>query len=420
MTNKKDKIHMTILSDIRGLTARERHVIAASYLGWTLDAFDFFILVFVLKYIAAEFGTDVKQVTLAITLTLAMRPVGAFLFGMMADRYGRRPTMMANVLIYSLLECASGFAPSLTAFIALRALYGVAMGGEWGVGASLTLESVPPRTRGLVSGILQAGYPSGYLLASIVFAVLFPHIGWRGMFFVGVLPALLVFYIRRNVEESPAFTVRQHGTEKPHLGAILKGHLGIFLWAVLLMAGFNFLSHGTQDVYPTYLEDQRGLSTHAVGIIAVIYNIGAILGGLTFGILSEKIGRRKAIVLAALLALPAIPLWAHAKNTALLVLGAFLMQFFVQGAWGVVPVHLNELSPDAVRGTFPGLAYQLGNLLASYNATMQAGIAKAHGGDYALALTLVAGIVAVALAVIAALGPEARGKRFGADSDTKV
>ncbi|WP_032112747.1 MFS transporter [Candidatus Paracaedibacter symbiosus] len=432
---------MSILSELRQLTSQEKHVIIASYLGWTLDAFDFFILVFVLKDIAQTFGTDIKSVTLAITLTLAMRPIGALLFGIFADRLGRRPILMANILIYSVLEFASGFAPSLTVLIILRALYGIAMGGEWGVGASLTLESVPEKVRGIVSGILQTGYPSGYLLASIVFFFLYPLIGWRGMFMVGVIPALLVFYIRRNVEESPAFISQQHHAKpikfqplfkghqdkreaknaKPETGffryfsSTLKGHVKIFMWAVVMMTGFNFLSHGTQDIYPTFLEQQRNLSSHTIGIIAIVYNIGAILGGLFFGALSSKIGRRRAIVTAVLLVLPAIPMWTQATTPIGLAIGSFLVQFFVQGAWGVVPVHLNEISPDKLRGTFPGFAYQVGNLFASYNATMQAGIAATHGGDYALALALVAGIVAILLALVAGFGYEAKDRRFGED-----
>ena len=406
---------MSLLTDLKSLTPSQRHVIAASYLGWALDAFDFFILVFLLKYIAADFGVTIKSVTLAIALTLAMRPIGALIFGMLADRYGRRPTLMANVLIYSLLEFASGFAPTLTVFIILRALYGIAMGGEWGVGAALTMETIPPKLRGLVSGILQAGYPSGYLLASIVFFALFPIIGWRGIFMVGVLPALLVFYIRRTVDESPAFVARQHKKKKASLRQTLKGQIGIFIWAVLLMAGFNFFSHGTQDIYPTFLEQQRGLSTHAVGAIAIGYNIGAILGGIVFGILSEKIGRKKSIALAAFCALPVIPLWTRATTPVGLAIGAFLMQFFTQGAWGVVPVHLNEISPEAIRGAFPGFAYQIGNLIASYNATLQAGIAADHHGDYALALGLVAGAAALSVAILAWFGPDRRGEKFGQD-----
>lgn len=403
---------MSILSDLRQLTSREKHVIVASYLGWTLDAFDFFILIFVLKDIAHEFSSDIKTVTLAITLTLAMRPIGALLFGIFADRLGRRPVLMVNILFYSLLEFASGFAPSLTVLIILRAIYGIAMGGEWGVGASLTLESVPPKVRGIVSGILQTGYPSGYFLASIVFFALYPFIGWRGMFMVGIAPALVVFYIRRHVEESPAFVAQQHRKESLKLGQLMKGHAKIFIWAVVMMTGFNFLSHGTQDIYPTFLEQQRNLSSHTVSIIAIIYNIGAIIGGLFFGALSNKIGRRAAIVTAVLLVLPAIPMWTQATTPIGLAIGAFLVQFFVQGAWGVVPVHLNEISPAELRGTFPGFAYQLGNLFAAYNATLQAGIAADHGGNYALALMVVTGIVAVLLAIVTGFGYEAKDRRF--------
>ena len=402
-----------ILSGLSGLTAPQRKVIVASFLGWTLDAFDFFILVFVLKDIAQEFGTSVEAVTFAILLTLAMRPVGAIIFGLAADQFGRRPILMINVLFYSLLELASGFAPSLTALLVLRALYGIAMGGEWGVGASLTMETIPEKSRGIVSGLLQAGYPTGYLIASIVFFALYPLIGWRGMFMLGAMPALLVFYIRRNIDESPVFLRRKQLTGSGGIVDAIRGNLGLFVWAVALMTAFNFFSHGTQDIYPTFLETQRGLSSHTVGAIAVIYNIGAIVGGLTFGTFSQYVGRRRAIVIATLIALPIIPLWAYAENPVWLAIGAFLMQFAVQGAWGVVPAHLNELSPDAVRGTFPGLTYQLGNLLASANATLQAGIAQHFGGDYALALATVVAVVGVAVALLAGFGAEAKGVQFG-------
>jgi len=411
---------MGILSEIRALTASQRKVVAASFLGWTLDAFDFFILVFVLRDVAAEFGTSVEAVTVAVLLTLAARPLGALLFGLAADRFGRRPTLMVNVFLYSAIEFASGFAPSLTALLVLRTLYGVAMGGEWGVGASLAMESIPEKSRGVISGVLQSGYPTGYLLASVAFFALYPLIGWRGMFVVGALPALLVLYIRRHVEESPAFLERRRRAGGPGILGAIRGNLGLFAWAVVLMTALNFLSHGTQDVYPTFLEVQRGLSSHAVGAIAVVYNIGAIIGGLTIATLSQRIGRRRAIVLAALVALPVAPLWVFAGSPVLLAIGAFLMQFAVQGAWGVVPAHLNELSPDAVRGTFPGFTYQLGNLLASANATLQAGIAAHHGGDYALALAAVVAVSAVAVALLAGIGPEAKGVRFGrADGDPR-
>jgi MFS transporter, SHS family, lactate transporter len=397
---------------LSGWTRDQKHVVVASFLGWALDAFDFFLLVFVLKDIAAEFHTDISNVTIAILLTLAMRPIGAFIFGRAADRWGRRPTLMINILIYSVLELASGFAPSLTVFIILRALYGVAMGGEWGVGASLTMESIPPHARGFVSGLLQSGYPTGYFMASIVYGVLFPYIGWRGMFMVGVIPALLVLYIRRNVPESPSWS-KEAAVERGGTLEVLKSHWRLGIYAVVLMTAFNFFSHGTQDLSPTFLEVEHKLSPHVVGIIAVIYNIGAICGGILFGTLSERFGRRRCIIVAALLSLPVIPLWAFSATPVWLATGAFLMQFTVQGAWGVIPVHLNELSPDSARGTFPGFVYQLGNLLASVNATLQAGIATHFGGNYGLALAAVAGTVAIVIAVLTAVGTEAKGIIFG-------
>jgi MFS transporter, SHS family, lactate transporter len=395
---------------LSGWTSDQKHVVAATFLGWTLDAFDFFLLVFVLKDIAAEFHSDITEVTFAILLTLAMRPLGAYLFGRAADRWGRRPTLMVDVLLYSAIEFASGFAPSLTALLILRAIFGVAMGGEWGVGASLTMESIPPRARGLVSGLLQSGYPAGYFLASIVYGLLFQYIGWRGMFMVGVIPALLVFYIRRKVPESPSW---RPTAARSNTFAIVRGHWRLGIYAVVLMTAFNFFSHGTQDLYPTFLQVQHGFSPHEVGLIAVIYNIGAIVGGLFFGAISERFGRRRIIVLTALLSLAVLPLWAFSTTAVWLAAGAFLMQVTVQGAWGVIPVHLNELSPDDARGTFPGFVYQLGNLIASVNATLQAAIATHYGGNYALALALVAGIVAVIIVILAALGAEAKGVAFG-------
>src|ERR1700739_1205233 len=403
--------YLMAIAALSGWTSEQKHVVVASFLGWALDAFDFFLLLFVLKDIAAEFQTDISDVTLAILLTLAMRPIGAFIFGRAADRWGRRPTLMINILLYSILEFASGFAPSLTVFIVLRALYGVAMGGEWGVGASLTMETVPPHARGFVSGLLQSGYPTGYFMASIVYGALFPYIGWRAMFLVGVVPALLVLYIRRNGPESPSWS-KEAAVERGSTLTILKSHWRLGIYAVVLMTAFNFFSHGTQDLYPTFLEVEHKLSPHAVGIIAVIYNIGAISGGILFGSLSERFGRRRCIIIAALLSLPVIPLWAFSDSPALLAIGAFLMQFTVQGAWGVVPVHLNELSPENARGTFPGFVYQLGNLLASVNATLQAGIAAHFGGNYGLALALVAGSVSIIISLLTAVGTEAKGIGF--------
>jgi SHS family lactate transporter-like MFS transporter len=366
---------MSMLAQLASLTQRQKSAVLACYLGWTLDAFDFFILIFVLKDVVQEFKSDLSVVSFTVNLTLAMRPIGALIFGLIADRIGRRPTLMADILFYSAVEFACGFAPSLSFLIFLRALYGIAMGGEWGVGASLTMETIPSQTRGIVSGILQAGYPSGYLLASILFGSLYQYIGWRGMFMVGVLPALLVIYIRSKVDESPAWMERRPtGTGMWHA---ITANWKLFIYTIVLMTAFNFFSHGTQDLYPTFLREQHKFNPGTVSLIAITYNIGAILGGLTFGAFSERVGRRRAIVLAALLSLLALPLWAFSQTAVVLALGAFVMQFLVQGAWGVVPVHLNELSPGAVRGTYPGFTYQLGNLFASGNLFIQANMVQA-------------------------------------------
>jgi MFS transporter, SHS family, lactate transporter len=403
---------MSVISEWREFDRNQRSALIASFLGWTLDAFDFFLMVFMLGAIAKEFGTDVKAVAIAITLTLAARPAGALVFGMLADRFGRRPVLMIDILLFSILEFASAFAPSLVVLLVLRTAFGFAMGGEWGLGASLTMETIPAKSRGIASGILQTGYPFGYLLASVVYGLLFDRIGWRGMFMVGVLPALLVLFIRRNVQESPAWNrMRERRTES--LMSVLRKRWPLFIYVVVLMTAFNLFSHGTQDLYPAFLQIQHKFTTHTVSIVSIIGNVGAITGGLAFGALSQRIGRRRAIVFGALIALPIIPLWAFSVTPVLLGLGAFLMQVAVQGAWGVVPVHLNELSPDEVRGTFPGFAYQLGNLLASGNAALQAGFAASHGGNYAYALAVVAACAAVVIAALTYFGPERHGVAFG-------
>lgn len=406
---------MAVLHDLKTLTPSQRSSIWASYLGWTLDAFDFFLLVFLLSSIAREYGTDVKHVAEATFLTLAARPFGAFFFGWLADRFGRRPIMMAVILLFSIFSLASAFVTSLTMLFVVRAAFGFAMGGEWGIGASLVMESIPAKLRGPVSGLLQSGYPSGYFLASLVYFLLFDQIGWRGMFVVGILPAILVFLIRMHVDESPAFEARR-GQVKVNPFAELARHWKIAAYLVVLMTAFNFFSHGTQDLYPTFLKDQHHFDTHTIATLTAIMNVGAAVGGIGFGIWSEKIGRKRAIIIASLLALPVIPLWAFAQTPLLLGLGAFLIQVAVQGAWGIVPVHLNELSPALVRGMFPGFAYQLGNLIASRNGPFQAGIAEAHGGNYGYAMALVAGATAVVLVLWTWLGPERRDVDFVAEA----
>jgi SHS family lactate transporter-like MFS transporter len=293
----------------------------------------------------------------------------------------------------------------------LRALFGIAMGGEWGIGSSLAMESIPAKSRGIVSGLLQEGYAVGYLIAAIVYWVVFPWAGWRGMFAVGVIPALLVLYIRSSVEESPVWREQQHTSVA--MWRSIKEHGWLFLYVIVLMACFNAFSHGTQDLYPTFLKVEHGFSTAQISTLAIIANLGAIAGGILFGAWSERIGRKVAITLAAIGALPIAWLWAYSPGIVGLAFGAFLMQFMVQGAWGIVPVHLNELSPGDIRGTFPGFTYQLGNLVISLLAPLQAKLAVAHGNDYGFALAIVAITVAVLIIIVISFGGERRGIAFG-------
>jgi SHS family lactate transporter-like MFS transporter len=402
---------MEFLGHFRRLTPVQRNTFTACFLGWSLDAFDFFILTFCVSAIATEFHSKVSAVAEAIFLTLAFRPVGAFLFGLMADRYGRRVTLMVDIIAYSAFELASAFAPSLRSFLIMRALFGIAMGGEWGVGAALAFETLPAEGRGFFSGLLQEGYAVGYLLAALLFGTVFHSVGWRGMFVIGALPAFLVLYIRTKVDESPAWLNGQVSKKAElHLGTDILRYAGTFIFLVALMFCFNSFSHGTQDLYPTFLQKDHQLTPQKVGLIAIVANLGALLGGILFGTWSEKIGRRRAIVIAALLSIPIIPLWAYSHTVPMLALGGFLMQFMVQGAWGVIPAHLNELSPPAVRGTFPGFAYQLGNFFASWNGVKQARLAERHfGGLFAPVMAWTVVVIASLVAIVTGLGKERRG-----------
>ena len=409
---------MAVIRLFTVLNRDQRNTFLACFLGWALDALDFFLVTFVLGPLGHEFNLTIPKVTFAITLTLMMRPVGAFLFGWLGDRFGRRVPLMADIIFYSVMELLTAFAPNFTVFLILRALFGIGMGGEWGLGASLAMESLPTETRGLFSGILQQGYAVGYLLAALVYWIVFPHFGWRGLFIAGALPAFLVIYIRARVPESPVW-LRERNRRRPRLNmsALFKQHGVLFIYAALLMTAFNYMSHGTQDLYATYLQKQRGFNSDQASQIAIVYAFGMICGGSMLGHLSQQWGRRRVIILAALCGMLLIPLWIFAPTTGLLILGGFLIQFMVQGAWGVVPVHLNELSPPQLRGTFPGLAYQLGNFAAAYAAQQQAWLAdhfpRASGEpNYALTMAVVSAAVFVAIIVLAAAGREEHAKEF--------
>src|SRR5882757_9827480 len=387
-----------------------RAAVIASFLGWTLDAFDFFLVVFVMPTIAAEFHKDIPSIALTITVTLAFRPVGAFIFGLLADRYGRRLPLMIDLVFFSIVEVLSGLAPDYTTFLVLRALFGIGMGGEWGVGASLAMEKVPPRWRGVLSGFLQEGYAVGNLLAAGCYFFVFPRWGWRPMFFIGGLPALLALFVRYRVHESEVWERTRH-KDWSSLGRGIASHWKLFLYLTLLMAGMNFVSHGTQDMYPTFLQRDWGFSPQKRAALTGFSMIGGIIGGVVFGHLSDKIGRRRSIVLALGLAILMIPIWAFSPSLTGLVIGAFAMQLMVQGAWGVIPAHITELSPDSVRGFLPGFAYQCGVLIASSVAYLEALLATHM--SYAKSMAMVAVTVFSAAAVIAWLGREQRAVEFG-------
>ncbi len=389
--------------------ANQRNALLASFLGWTLDAFDFFILVMVLDAVATSFGRTRPEIALTLTASLAMRPVGAFLFGIMADRYGRRLPLMLDLIFYSIVEVLSGLAPNYAVFLLLRLLFGIGMGGEWGVGASLAMEAVAPKWRGVLSGLLQEGYALGYLLAAIAYFTVFPHFGWRAMFFIGGLPALLALFVRARVRESDAWQehrMTDWGSYRRAIGS----HWRLFLYLVLLMTMMNLVSHGTQDMYPTFLQQQRQFTPQQTATITIVSMLGAIAGGILFGLFSDRSGRRRAMATAALCGVLLVPLWVFAPTTALIVAGAFLMQFMVQGAWGVIPAHINELSPGPLRGFFPGFAYQLGVLFASSITYIEAVLGEHF--TYAQAMGLLAAGMLLIAAVVITLGPEAKGVSF--------
>jgi SHS family lactate transporter-like MFS transporter len=387
----------------------QRAAVIAGFLGWTLDAFDFFLVVFCLTAIGREFGKSDAEVALSITVTLAFRPVGAFLFGLIADRYGRRLPLMIDLVFYSVVEVLTGFAPNYVVFLVLRALFGIGMGGEWGVGATLVMEKAPPRLRGLLSGFLQQGYALGYLLAAIAYLFVFPRWGWRPLFFIGGLPALLALFVRMRVKESEVWEKTKRATWR-YLGRSIATQWKLFLYMTLLMTTMNLASHGTQDMYPTFLQRQWGFSPAHRSIVTAISMVGAIIGGTLAGLLSDRLGRRKLIVSSLMFAVIVVPLWAYAPSEGLLVAGAFLMQFFVQGAWGVIPAHLSELAPNEIRGFLPGFSYQCGVLLASSVVFLEALFAQHVSYAAAMALTATA-VFAMAIAATLA-GPERRGIPF--------
>jgi SHS family lactate transporter-like MFS transporter len=396
------------------VTSAARRTFIASFLGWTLDAFDFLLLTFVISRIATTFSRSVAEVTFAITLTLMCRPIGALIFGWLGDRYGRRTPLMIDIGLYSVIQLLTALSPNFTVFLVLRAIFGIAMGGEWGLGAALTMEALPSDRRGFFSGFLQQGYMVGYLLAALTYNIVFTytHWDWRELFIIGALPALLILYIRTGVPESEAWLANRSqriALPPTFLLKTLAAHWPLFVYAIFFMAALNAMSHGTQDLYATFLQKQHGYSASTVSTLSIIAAIGAIIGCIGGGILSERIGRRPVVMICAVLAACTIPLWAFSTTAAMLATGAFIIQFGVQGAWGVIPAHLNELSPPEARGTFPGFTYQLGNLIAAGVAQFEAILAQkmplpSGGFNYASAMAIVTAFVLASVFTLAAIG----------------
>ena len=386
--------------------------VAAGFLGWTLDAFDYFLVVISMPRIAADFHVKTTDIAFSLMLTLMFRPIGAFIFGLMAERNGRRKPKNVEHVFYSVVEVATGFAPNLTTFFILRALFGIGMGGEWGVGTSLVMEKVPPKWRGVLSGFLQEGYAAGFLLAAVVAYFMLDRFGWRPMFFLGGAPALLALFIRFFIKESEVWK-KTKAESWSHLGRGIAANWKLWVYLTLLMAMMNFSSHGTQDMYPTFMKEFRGLDAKIYSQIVIVMMVGALVGGIVFGLASDRFGRKRMMIAAMLGALAAVPLWAYSSppRLGMIVAGAFFMQFMVQGAWGIIPAHLSELSPDQVRGFLPGFAYQCGNLIAASIAWAQAALAERMPYPHVMAVS-VAAILVVAIVVIAQ-GRERPGIVFG-------
>lgn len=384
--------------------------LAAGFLGWTLDAFDFFLVVIALPRIALDFHVGTTEIAASLFLTLAFRPVGALIFGLLADRYGRRMPMMLDLVFYSGIEIATAFAPNLAVFLVLRALFGIGMGGEWGVGASLVMEKIPRRYRGILSGFLQEGYAFGYLLSAVAAYFMLERFGWRPMFLLGGAPALLALFIRFFIRESEVWE-HTRASNWASLGRAIVSHWKLWIYLTLLMAMMNFSSHGTQDLFPTFMKSFRHMPARTYSKVVIIMMLGAILGGIAFGLASDRLGRRAMMIAAFCGALVVTPIWALSSSIGWIIAGAFLMQFMVQGAWGIVPAHINELSPDSVRGFLPGFAYQCGNLIAASIAWAQATLAERH--PYSEVMGISAAVIFVLAIIAVAVGKERRGVVFG-------
>jgi SHS family lactate transporter-like MFS transporter len=401
----------SIVTNQEAVSPRWGFAVSSGILGWILDAFDFFVLVFLVDVLANHFHVSKGEIVWTITITLATRPIGALVLGSLADRYGRRRPLIAAVLYFSIITACTPFAPNYLVFVVLRALYGIGMGGYWGIGASLVMESSPSRWRGLFSGIMQAGYSGGYLLAAVALRVIEPRFGWQWMFLCGLGIAVLIAVLTLLSPESSSWQ-KHRPASFAEVAAVVWQHKKDFVYLVLMMTAMICLSHGTQDLYPDFLKTVHGFSNGVVSNLAILYNVGAIIGAMVVGHYSDQLGRRVAIILALVICALSIPLWAFGSTVLMLAIGSFVMQFGVQGAFGVIPAHLNELSPDSVRSLFPGVVYQLGVLISAPAVVVEFTLRKHFG--YQWALTIFEMCVIFVLFLIFGFGPERKGHNFHA------
>ncbi|KAJ2798695.1 Carboxylic acid transporter [Coemansia guatemalensis] len=410
------------------LRPRQAFTFSVACLGWLVDSLDFFCVTMTTTELAEAFGKEPSDVTSAITVTLMLRPIGALLFGVIADRFGRRIPLIVNLSLFTVIELASGFAQNLETFIGLRAIYGILMGGEWGLGNSLAMEVLPVESRGIFSGILQMSYSLGNLVAAMLYYAVVPNLGWRALFWISIIPAVITIVMSLFLKESEAWkqTRRQqkNGAQRYYKVAaeMLKNHWLRCIYAVIFMAAMNFLSHGSQDLYPTFLKKQHGFSAGQATVGTVVGNIGAIIGGIFFGYISEYLGRRRTMAICAICGACFVPLWILPDAFGTLLAGAFFIQVFVQGAWGVIPAYLSEISPAAFRATFPGLAYQLGNLISASASQIEASLGEKNSlpdlrdgktvPNYGRVQGILIGVIFSCVLVLAVVGREERGRQF--------
>ncbi len=431
------KTHINPFGSLKLLTARNWNFFAVAFAGWTWDAFDFFAVSLNVAEIAKSLDVSKKDITWGITLVLMLRSVGAVIFGVAGDRYGRKYPFIINLLLLVVLQIATGFVKTYKQFLGVRAIFGIAMGGMFGNAAATAFDDCPPEARGVISGILQEGYAFGYLLVVIFNRALTDTTpkGWRSIFWFSSGPALVFAIWRLFMDETDAFKAQQqirklknndqmNNTAKQFLsdGAkALKVYWLYIVYLIIMMAGFNFMSHGSQDLFPTMLTTELGFGRDRSTVTNSVANIGAIVGGIIFGHLSSFIGRRLAIIICCIGGGAMIYPWAFVRSDAINA-GVFFLQFFVQGAWGIVPIHISELSPHQFRAFITGTTYQLGNLASSASSTIQATIGErfplrdANGEkregvyNYSLVMAIFMGCVFGFVLIVVLFGPEERNR----------